>query len=168
MSLNEVIEPTRERLSKGRFEAPSTDQKVDRRAWRQKTVADELGLSLDERSAFDRFVNDMELGTLTLAVIGGYGERVNGGNDKHVAMGRLAEKRAMAQKDAKAAAFAVRDPQAVKALCLAVDGRPVWEIGRDVLGFKCRKQATAAGRTIVASAIRTLSVHYGYVRIAEP
>jgi len=169
MTYTETIEPTRERLRRGKFESPSTDQKVDRKAWRQKDIADELGLSLAETQAYRRFSDEVEAAGHTLSMTGAYGERIGGGDgDCHTAMGRLAIRRVLAMESAKEAIEAVRDPVAARCLCAAVDGKALHAIGSELLGWKTRNQAKASAHTLVHSAIRSLAQHYGYLRIAEP
>jgi hypothetical protein len=163
MSLTDIIAPTIERQRKGNFHKPDVSRNRDVRAWRDVSVPERMGLDKELQNGWDDFEADWVRSQREPASIGGYGERVPGGDDVHGKAARIADSRIEADRAVKRAIADIGDPVTSDVLLALAAGLDVETIGRTVLGRSNAPQARAAAQERIAMGCRRLAIHYGYV-----
>lgn len=176
-----LLGPTRERLGKAAdFEAPITDDKRRRTAWRLISIAESMHrackLSDEQLAAFRQFERDLALSEIGNRVTSRYGAQAGSGGTPLMQLSVMAlaalspaERRSDAIDRLSDACNAIGEPQSVELLMYAAFGDVTAEgLGRDVLLISNKAQAIAAAHRTLQTGTYALAQHYGYVPPLKP
>jgi len=172
----DTLSPTRERIERAEFgvEAPSVDQKTERRAYIVRDIWSDLyrrdQITEVERDAGQKFAAHLELAYRGRSVTPSYGQRFAEGTPISQLSGHATQSDAARVVDyvlLHRQARASLSQSARIAILMACEGNTLTQIGRLVGRQSDPKKAQASAVAYLKIALETLSTHYGMTRTGE-
>jgi len=163
MSLHDIIAPTPERARRGHVVRPEVDRSREVKAWRDVSTPERMGLARELCNGWDDFEGDWIRSNRQPSCIGGYGERMPGGDDIHGKAARIADARIEGDRAIRRALADVSDPITIDVLLALAGGMLPEQIGRHVLGKGNKTGAISAAHERITVGCRLLAIHYGYI-----
>lgn len=173
----DTLSPTRERIERAEFgvDAPSVDQKTERRAYIVRDIWSDLHrrdqITAEERDAGQKFAAHLELAYRGRSITPSYGQRHAEGTPISQLSGHAAQTDAARVVDYVKLHKAARDalPATARlAMLMACEGKTPQQIGGVIGGFKDRNRATVCACAHLKTALELLSSHYSPQRPRGP